>query len=447
MAVAVIDIGKTNAKVALVDLERLVEIDLRKAPNIVLRDGLYPHFDEARLWSFIIESLRDLGRSTGIDAISITTHGATAALLDASGQLALPILDYEFDGPDALAEDYDLTRPEFGETGTPRLPGGLNLGAQFYWQERGYPEYFARVATILMYPQYWAFRLTGIAANEVTSLGCHTDLWSPHRRTLSPMVERFGWRMLFAPVVQASARLGPILPEVALHTGLSRNTPVHAGIHDSNASLLPHLVSRRAPFSVLSTGTWVIALAVGASPVALDAERDTLINVNALGDPTPSARFMGGRENAMLAEGLPEPSAAEIAHVLASGTKYLPSAQPGSGPFPDADGRWSAEPQSPGERRAAVSFYLAMMSATCLELIGAQGPTIIEGPFAANAEFAKMLRAATGRDVVIEAAGTGTSIGAALLAGRASLKPSTTLAPDPGAAWAAYASSWRAATR
>ena len=39
--VAVIDIGKTNAKVALVDLDRLAEIDTRRTPNAVLLDGLY----------------------------------------------------------------------------------------------------------------------------------------------------------------------------------------------------------------------------------------------------------------------------------------------------------------------------------------------------------------------------------------------------------------------
>ena len=58
-----------------------------------------------------------------------------------------------------------------------------------------------------------------------------------------------------------------------------------------------------------------------------------------------------------------------------------------------------------------------------------------------------MLRAATGRDVVIEAAGTGTSIGAALLAGRASHQAGRNLAPDPGSAWAGYAAAWRAAAR
>ena len=123
-----------------------------------------------------------------------------------------------------------------------------------------------------------------------------------------------------------------------------------------------------------------------------------------------------------------------------------PSAQQGSGPFPHASGHWTRE-GTPAERRAAVSFYLALMAATCLDLIGADGPTIIEGPFAANAEFAKMLRAATGRDVITEAAGTGTSIGAALLAGHADLKPGGETVPDPGPSWWAYSVAWRVAAQ
>ncbi|MEO6012328.1 MAG: FGGY-family carbohydrate kinase [Devosia sp.] len=444
MAIAVIDIGKTNAKVALVDLSALAETGVRKMSNDVVTGGLYPHFAEERLWSFILDSLAELGLEAPIDAISITTHGATAALIGAQGQLALPILDYEFTGPDDVAADYDKVRPDFDETGSPRLPIGLNLGAQLFWQQRSFPDEFARVTAILPYPQYWGFRLTGVAVSEATSLGCHTDLWSPHRRSFSALVSRRGWTKLFPPIVKASSRLGPLLPEIAARTGLPNGTAVYAGIHDSNASLLPHLLAREAPFSVLSTGTWVIALAIGAKPTRLDPDRDTLINVNALGNAVPSSRFMGGRENAVLSEGLPEARAADIDQALSTGLMYLPAAQQGSGPFPERIGRWSAD-GTPGERRAAVSFYLAMMAATCLELIGAQGPTIIEGPFAANIEFAKMLRAATGRDIIIEAAGTGTSIGAALLAGKASLKPAGQVVDDPGPQWRAYADSWRAA--
>ena len=446
MAIAVIDIGKTNAKVALVDLEPLAETDVRRTPNDVVFDGLYPHYDVERLWTFILDSLRDLGRAAPIEAISITTHGATAALVDADGHLAMPILDYEYAGPEMTAAAYDAVRPPFDETGSPRLPVGLNLGAQLFWQEKSFPAEWSRVSSILMYPQYWGFRLTGHRIGEATSLGCHTDLWSPHRRALSPMVLRQNWSPLFPPVARASHQLGTLLPEVAERTGLPATTPVYVGIHDSNASLLPHLLSRQAPFSVLSTGTWVVALAIGAKPLLLDPARDTLINVNALGAPTPSARFMGGRENALLGEGLVDATPDDIDAVFKEGIMYLPSAQQGSGPFPDAVGHWTAE-ATRGERRAALSFYLAMMATTCLDLIGADGPTIIEGPFAANVEFARMLRAATGRDVITTAGGTGTSIGAALLAVHADLKPAGETVADPGPAWWAYSVAWRVAAQ
>ncbi len=61
-------------------------------------------------------------------------------------------------------------------------------------RESVFPGDFARVSTILTYPQYWAFRLTGVAANEVTSLGCHTDLWNPTAGAYSSLVDTLGIR-------------------------------------------------------------------------------------------------------------------------------------------------------------------------------------------------------------------------------------------------------------
>lgn len=447
--VAVIDIGKTNAKVALVDLVTLSELALRRVANAPLRRAPYPHHDVEGLWAFILDSLAGLNFEHRIDAISITTHGATGALVDASGEPVLPILDYEFDGPDGLAAEYDAIRPPFDQTGTPRLPLGLNLGAQFFWQQDRFPAEFAKATAMLMYPQYWALRLTGIAANEVTSLGCHTDLWNPWTADFSSLVDRLEWRRLMAPVRPAKDRLGPILPALAARTGLDPQTPVFCGLHDSNASLLPHLLSDKPPFSVVSTGTWVVSMAVGGSQVALDASRDTLVNVNALGDPVPSARFMGGREFSLLTEGQPGTWTEDDARaVLARKTLLLPSTQQGSGPFPHRAATWLNDDDiNSGQRFAAISFYLALMTATCLDLIGADGPTTVEGPFARNRLFVAMLAAATGRSVIASEVATGTSIGAALLAsdqvtthGKGErLEPATDLA------WANYVSAWRAA--
>ena len=299
----VIDIGKTNAKAALVDVRARREIDVLTTPNRVLPGPPYPHADADGLWGFILGSARTLHARHGVEALVATTHGCGAALVDDDGALVLPILDYEHEGPEELAAEYDALRPPFAETGTPRLPAGLNLGAQLFWQFRRFPA--ARGATVLPYPQYWAFRLSGVRASEVTSIGAHGDLWDPQRRDFSTLVERLGWRPRFPPMRRAADRLGPVTAEVAATTGLPPTTPVYCGIHDSNASLLPHLVARAAPFAVVSTGTWVISMAVGGRRVALEPGRDTLVNVNAFGDPVPSARFMGGREFARLTGGRP----------------------------------------------------------------------------------------------------------------------------------------------
>ncbi len=449
--IAVIDIGKTNAKVALVDLVTLSEVALRRMANAPLRQPPYPHHDVDALWTFILNSLASLNREQRIDAISITTHGATGVLVDASGELVLPVLDYEFYGPDRLAAEYDAIRPPFTETGTPRLPLGLNLGAQFFWQHKHFPAEFAKAAAMLMYPQYWALRLTGVAANEVTSLGCHTDLWDPWTADFSSMVDSLKWRSLMAPVRSASDRLGPILPALAARTGLGPQTPVFCGLHDSNASLLPHLLSDAPPFSVVSTGTWVVSMAVGGTEIALDAARDTLVNVSALGAPVPSARFMGGREFSLLTKDKPQDySGSDVLAVLTRKMLLLPSTQRGSGPFPHHAAAWlNAEGIRKGERFAAISFYLALMTATCLELIGADGPTTVEGPFARNHLFVGMLAAATARTVIASEAATGTSIGAALLAtdqGTAHGKGER-IEPQTDPVWPDYVSAWRAAVR
>lgn len=414
--VAVIDIGKTNAKLALVDMQSLSEIAVQKMPNQVLQDGPFPHFDVEGLWRFILEGLAEHQRNHGVDAISVTTHGACAALLDATGNLVFPVLDYEFDGYGKWAQLYNTQRPSFAETGSPRLPLGLNLGAQIFWQQKTFPETFARVSQILMYPQYWSHRLTGIAANEVTSLGCHTDLWSPKHNDFSSLVEKNDWRKLMAPLQPATKPLGFITRDVTMSTGLKPQTPVACGIHDSNASLVPHLLARPKPFSVISTGTWVISMAIGGKPPTLDEHRDTLININAFREPVPSARFMGGREfQIVMGSDGPDITAQDVSAVLNKGIFLLPSVVQGSGPFAARHSTWIGSP-TPAERAVAASFYIGLMTATCLDLIKADGEIIVEGPLSANANFLDMLSAATGRPTATtEQASTGTTIGAALL--------------------------------
>ncbi|MBX5155994.1 carbohydrate kinase [Rhizobium sp. NZLR8] len=449
--IAVLDIGKTNAKVVVLDSETGAEIAVLKRPNIAIKTGPYPHYDIEALWSFALDALKRLAGETGFDAISVTTHGAAAALLGGDGTLAMPVIDYEHEYPQEIRDAYTALRPAFDETFSPRLAMGLNIGAQLHHQKTAFPEEFARVATILTYAQYWTARLTGIAANELTSLGCHTDLWNPKAGDYSSLVDRLGIRALMAPIRSAFDALGPVLPEIATELGLAAPVPVYCGIHDSNASLLPHLVHREAPFAVVSTGTWVINFGVGGDLDHLDQKRDALANVDAYGRAVPSSRFMGGREFEILSAEIgpvdEKAAQAAIGPVIGKGMMLLPNIGPGSGPFPGKVSRWiGAEQASREERYATACLYLALMTDACLGLIGAKGPVIVEGPFALNETYLKLLAALTGREVMAVPGTTGTSQGAALLTGIRPLSGAETHVPPteiPGLS--AYRDHWYAA--
>ncbi len=446
-AIVVIDIGKSNAKLALVDPDSRAVAAVRTMANTVRTDGPYPHFDVDALWHWIVDGLADIAREAEVATISVTAHGACAALTTADG-LSLPIIDYEFDGPDEVHDAYRRACGDFRETLSPDLPNGLNVGRQLFWLSRKFPKEFGEIEAILPYAQYWVWRLTGRKVAEVTSLGCHTDLWVPEAGTYSQLAVNEGWDRLFPPLAKAWDTVGTLARDVAERTGIGANCRVVAGIHDSNASLLPHLLTRQAPFAVLSTGTWTIVLAPGGSIEQLDPARDCLANVDAFGHPVPSTRFMAGREFGILADGDVEPNEADVARVVGEQIMALPTFAPGTGPFGKAQGRWTVDPQnlSPGERAAAASLYCALVTETCLSLAGAAGPVIVEGRFARNRLFLAALAKRVPRPVVAEPDATGTVDGATLLA----FGPDAKLPPREAPAVAPlacdltpYAEAWR----
>jgi sugar (pentulose or hexulose) kinase len=417
--VAVFDVGKTNIKVVVFDAAGKVVAE-RGHPNAsVLPDAFWPYkrlYIEGA-WAFLIGALKELGAQFPIEAISISAHGA-AGVLVGDKDAALPAVDYEFDIDGDVAAEYEKVRPPFDETKSPNLTRGLNLGKQVFYLQRQYPAEFAAARAFLGYPQYWSWRLSGVAALEATALGAHTDLWSPYDGRPSSMVDKLGWRRLLPPRRNAWDTLGTLKPKVAAATGLAPDVRVICGAHDSNTSLVPHLVSRRDPFTVISTGTWVIIMAVGGT-ARLDPKADMLANVDVRGEPTPTARFMGGREFAVLAGDAPaDADEADIAGVVASGALALPAFSDQGGPFAARKGIIQGEaPATPKARAALATLYSALMTAHMLRRLEAPGDLIVEGGFARSPAFAAVLaRLMPGRRVQVAPTSAGAAAGAAMLA-------------------------------
>ena len=393
-AVAVFDVGKSNVRLSAVNDSGVAMTTLERQ-NIVDSSPPYPHFDADALYAWLVKGLATLARDFEVHAVVPVAHGACAALVDADG-LVIPIMDYEFRGVSDVDSDYDAIARDFARTASPKLPAGLNLGRQLFWEQRQFPREFSR-ATILPYPQYWAARLCGVRAWEPTSLGCHTDLWEPRRGDFSAFAKTMGWDLRFGRRASAWTPLGPPLPEVAAATGLSNECKILAGIHDSNASYLAHRATREQPFCVVSTGTWIVAMAHGSPLDVIREEMDTLANVDAFGNPVLTARFMGGREYAAICgadAGLMPPSVGDLETILASGALAVPSFADQGGPFRAQSGQIVGNvPDAPRHRAALAAMYCALMTDYCITMLEGRGDIILEGRLASNDVFASALAA------------------------------------------------------
>ncbi|MEI6642403.1 MAG: carbohydrate kinase [Novosphingobium sp.] len=390
--------GKTLSKVSLWDRagRRLGQQVRANAP--VIAEGMR-RLDAEAIGAWLTEALAAWAAHP-VEAIVPVGHGAGVAVLR-DGRLAFPPLDYEQDFPDDVIAEYRASRDPFGVTGSPALPHGLNFGAQLWWLEA---QSLLEGSTLVPWAQYWAWFLTGTAVSEVTSLGCHSDLWDPAAGAFSPMAVQLGWAGKFAAMAHAGDVVGTLRPDLAAATGLAPTVRVLAGLHDSNAAL--HAARGFAEVAegeatVLSTGTWFVAMRrpAGAAP-ALPEGCDCLVNVDLEGRAVPSARFMGGREIEFMVGDAGVDAAADqdallaaVPRVLSAGAMLLPTLAPGCGPFPAHEARWLAEPQDGLARRAAACLYAALVTDAALDLIGARDTLLIEGRFAAAAVFVRALAA------------------------------------------------------
>jgi sugar (pentulose or hexulose) kinase len=397
--VIVLDVGKSLAKLTLWGPDRRL-IDRRTRVNAPVRGGSYLSLDVAEITAWLETGLQAFARQGDIAAIVPVGHGAAACILDADGLCIAP-MDYEAEPPAQIAARYRALRDPFAATGSPALPVGLNLGLQLYWLETLAPDAMRR-GRIVPWPQYWAWLLSGVSASEVTSLGCHSDLWLPREGRPSAMAVTRGWAQRLAPLRNAGDILGPVREEWHRRCSLPQDCMVLCGLHDSNAALLaarlyPEIGARDS--TLLSTGTWFVALRSGAQNIdlaLLPESRDCLVNVDIFGVPVPAARFMGGREAEILEEAANAPidpvykSEALLqraGELIAAGAMALPAVRPGTGPFGKNTSRRIVWPEDQIGRRALAGLYLAMMADTTLNLIGARERLVIEGRFAADPVF------------------------------------------------------------
>ncbi|MBN2310084.1 MAG: hypothetical protein JXR94_14010 [Candidatus Hydrogenedentes bacterium] len=441
--VAVLDVGKTNKKLSAYsrDLEVVAEQRTTLEPNE--RDGLEVEAtDELNAW--FRQALKQLAADCDIQAVAITTHGATCAVLDESGGLAYPVISYT---SEKGAEIQDAFYEAFGDretlhraTCTPDL-GFANLGKALFYLKTRMPEIWARCRHALFYPAYLGYELTGQRGMEHTYLGNHSYLWDFHEFTWSSVAKGLGADRLFpSSLSNPWERLGTVKPAIAAECGLSPDCPVTIGLHDSNANLLPYLAKGYEDFLLNSTGTWCVAMRQSKTADFTDEEirAKVLYNLDAFGNPLKTSIFPAGMEYdtfRAFTDARDEADFAALREVVARRDLFvIPGVLPDATAFPGAtarvvhEGRESllADLERDGGKSmahlgqhyyGALNLSLALATRATLGRCGAQPGTtvLVEGGFANNKSYCALLAAlCPDNTIALTNMKEGTSLGAAI---------------------------------
>ncbi|OIR12913.1 rhamnulokinase [mine drainage metagenome] len=292
--IAIFDVGKTNKKLLLFDKEyKLVFEEARTFEEIKDEDG-FPCEDINAVTVWIKNSIKYLlnNERFSISAINFSAYGASFVYLDEKLNTILPLYNYLKPLSNKLKEkfykDYGGESVFAKQTASPVL-GNLNSGMQLYRLKHEKTETFSKIKHALHLPQYLSFILTGKLFSDITSIGCHTNLWNFQKNKYHDWVR--------------NERIDTILPPIKSNeeiTGYYNKTiPIGLGIHDSSAALIPYLSSFTEPFVLISTGTWSISLnPFNHSPLTDDELRqDCLCYLSYKADPVKASRLFAGHEH------------------------------------------------------------------------------------------------------------------------------------------------------
>jgi sugar (pentulose or hexulose) kinase len=292
-AIAIIDVGKTNKKLFLFDQDYNIVYE-RSARFLETTDedgDPCENLESLRLSVF--DSLRSLfnKKDFEVKAINFSAYGASFVNIDEDGSPVTPLYNYLKSYPEELKKQFYDTyggEEDFSLRTASPLLGSLNSGMQLYRLKYEKPEVFERIQYSLHLPQYLSYLISCKPCSDITSIGCHTNLWDFTKNDYHEWVFKEGINEKLAPICSYDETARAIFP--------GNNYLVGIGLHDSSAALIPYMVNFHEPFVLLSTGTWCISLnPFNDSPLTIEElQQDCLCYLHYQGKPVKASRLFAG---------------------------------------------------------------------------------------------------------------------------------------------------------
>ncbi len=286
--ILIFDVGKTNKKAFVFD----EDYTIRREKSVLLEETADEDGDSCEdlpaLISWMKEVYEEVNGLYDVKAVNFSSYGATLVFLDGNGRVLTPLYNYLKAYPEELKRKFYATydgEAAFSKNTASPVLGSLNSGMLIYRLKQERPEVFTYVKKILHLPNYLSFLFSGKKVTDITSVGCHTNLWDFTQGQYHRWVREEGVERLLASVHA---------PDSPFQT--ADGVVVGIGLHDSSSALIPYLKRFEEPFALLSTGTWNITInPFNEEPLSPDElANDCLCFLRVDGKPIKASRLLGG---------------------------------------------------------------------------------------------------------------------------------------------------------
>jgi rhamnulokinase len=267
--------------------------EIHRFPNGPKQVDKHLVWDVDRLWNEIQQGLSKAAAKTGgqVDSVGVDGWGVDYALLDGAGNRIGQSFCYR-DARNVPAMEKTFTKISrqrlYEITGIQMLP--FNTVHQLVAHVEEFPEDWNRAAFWLNLPEYFQYRLTGVAAAEYTEAST-TQMLDVRKRTWSQeLASALGLDLAkFPSIVQAGTVLGKIRPEISQATGLTNTQVITPACHDTGSAVAGIPFSHEES-AFISSGTWSLVGTVLLHPVVSgDGQGKTFTNE---GGVAGSIRFL-----------------------------------------------------------------------------------------------------------------------------------------------------------
>jgi len=294
--IIVFDVGKTNKKVFVFDEHYKIVFERTARFKETTDEDGDPCENLESLKASIYDTLHELFKRPQfvVKAVNFSAYGASLVYIDTYGNPLTPLYNYLKDYPEELQQDFYQQYGDKEEialaTASP-VSGSLNSGMQLYRIKKEKPELYQQIKYAIHLPQYLSYLVSGIACSELTSIGCHTQLWDFAQNKYHDWVEKEGLVKKMPPILAAGQIFSTVFEGTYFQTGL--------GLHDSSAALIPYLFSFQEPFVLISTGTWCISLNPFNDVPLTKTElgKNCLCYLQYQGKPVKASRLFAGYEH------------------------------------------------------------------------------------------------------------------------------------------------------